>query len=77
MSRTFQDSNLLKWEAYASGGPHGYAANARIVFNCLSDRSRRARVVQIDGDQSDAERQVAEATEQRLAQLLAGAQELR
>lgn len=76
MSRTFQDSNLLKWEAYASGGAHGYSDHARIVFHCLSDRSRRARVVQLDGDQSDAEREVAEASEQRLAELLEGAGEL-
>ena len=76
MSRTFQDPDLLKWEAYASGGAHGYAEEARIVFNCLSDRGRRARVVQIGGDQSDAERMVAEASEERLAQLLAGAAEL-
>ncbi len=76
MSRTFQDSNLLKWEAYASGGAHGYAERARIVFNCLSDRSRRARVVQLDGDQSDAERAVAEASDARLTELLAGAEEL-
>ena len=76
MSRTFQDSNLLKWEAYASGGAHGYSDNARIVFHCLSDRARRARVVQISGDQSDAERQVAEATDDDLGQLLAGAEEL-
>jgi len=76
MSRTFQDSNLLKWEAYASGGAHGYADHARIVFHCMSDRGRRARVVQLDGDQSDAERMVAEASDARLADLLARAQEL-
>lgn len=76
MSRIFQDSNLLKWEAYASGGAHGYADHARIVFHCLSDRSRRARVVQLGGDQSEAEREVAEASEQRLADLLAGASDL-
>ena len=76
MSRTFQDSNLMEWEAYASGGPHGYADGARIVFNCLSDLGRRARVVVLGGDQSDAEREVAEADDRRLAQLLAGAEEL-
>ena len=76
MSRTFQDSNLLKWEAYASGGKHGYADKARIVFHCLSDRGRRARVVQLTGDQSEAERTVADASEAQLAQLLAGAAEL-
>ena len=76
MSRTFQDADLLKWEAYASGGPHGYADQARIVFNCLSDRARRARAVVLGGDQSDAEREVAEADDRRLAQLLAGAEEI-
>ena len=77
MSRTFQDSNLLKWEAYASGGAHGYSEEARIVFNCLSDRSRRARVVQLGGDQSEAEREVTNASDGRLAELLARAVELR
>lgn len=76
MSRTIQDSNLLKWEAYASGGAHGYAANARIVFHCLSDRARRARVVVLDGDQSEAEKLVADASEAQLAKLLASAEEL-
>ena len=76
MSRVFQDGNLLKWEAYASGGAHGYSDQARIVFHCLSDRNLRARVVQLDGDQSEAEREVAEAGDDRLASLLAEAVEL-
>lgn len=76
MSRTFQDSNLLKWEVYASSGPHGYANPARIVFNCLSDRSRRARFVQLEGDKAEAERAVAEANDGRLAELLERAAEL-
>jgi hypothetical protein len=76
MSRTFQDANLLKWEAYASGGPHGYSDQARIVFHCLSDRGLRARFVTVDGDQSDAERAVAEADDGRLAGLLDGSEEL-
>lgn len=76
MSRVFQDENLLKWEAYASGGAHGYSEKARIVFHCLSDRSRRARVVQLEGDQSEAERRVAESSDDQLAGLLADAVEL-
>ena len=76
MSRTFQDSNLLKWEAYVSSGKHGYADEPRIVFHCLSDRGRRARVVAAKGDQSEAERTVADATDAQLAQMLAGANEL-
>ena len=76
MSRTFQDSNLLKWEAYASGGAHGYAENARVVFHCLSDRGRRARVVVLEGDQSVAEKLVVDSSDAQLAQLLADAAEL-
>lgn len=76
MSRTFQDADLLKWEAYASGGAHGYAERARIVFHCLSDRSRRAHVHELDGDQSEAERVVAESDDEQLAALLANAREL-
>lgn len=76
MSRTFQDSNLLKWEVYASSGPHGYANPARIVFHCLSDQNRRARYLQLEGDKADAEREVAEADEQRLAELLTQTAEL-
>ncbi len=76
MSRTFQDADLLKWEVYASSGPHGYAEPARIIFHCLSDRSRRARFIQLEGDKADAEREVAEAEAGRLAQLLAQSTEL-
>lgn len=76
MSRQFQDSNLLKWEAYASGGAHGSADRARIVFHCLTDRNMRARFVAIEGDQADAERAVSEADEARLAELLDQAAEL-
>lgn len=76
MSRTFQDANLLKWEVYASSGPHGYANPARIIFHCLSDGDRRARFIQLDGDKADAEREVAEAQEARLGELLAQSTEL-
>ena len=76
MSRTFQDSNLLKWEAYASGGPHGYSGNARVVFHCLSDRARRARAVVLDGDQSEAEKLVAASSDVQLAQLFERAVEI-
>ena len=76
MSKTFQDSNLLKWEVYASSGPHGYANPARIVFHCLSDRSRRARFLPVEGDKADAEREVADADDTQLAELLARSAEL-
>jgi len=77
MSRTFQDANLLQWEAYASGGEHGYAEPARIVFHCVSDRSLRARSIERQGDQADAEREIATSSEQELAELLGRASEVR
>ena len=77
MSRTFQDRNLLRWEAYASGGRHGYADHAKIVFHCLSDRSRRARVLELEGDQSDAERDVTSLSDAALSEMLESASELR
>lgn len=76
MSRTFQDRDLLQWEAYASGGRFGYSDHAKIVFHCLTDRSRRARVVERGGDQSEAEHAVATLSDQELAELLAQAAEL-
>lgn len=77
MSRNFQDENLLEWEAYASGGAHGYADNARIVFHCLSDSSLRARELTLEGDQADAERVVTSRDDEQLRTLLEQATEVR
>ena len=76
MSRTFQDRSLLRWEAYASGGRFGYADHAKIVFHCLSDRSRRARVLEREGDQSEAEREVSSLSDAELTELLENSVEL-
>lgn len=76
MARTFQDDGFRTWEAYASSGKFGVPDRARIVFCCLSDPSLRARYVRIDGDKSDAEREVATRADRELAALLDGAEVL-
>lgn len=69
MSRTFQDANLLVWEAYPSGGAHGESDEPHIVFNCLSNRMLRPRFVSMRGDEADAERKVALASNEELRAL--------
>ena len=76
MSHTFTDENLLTWEAYASTGNFGLAIEPRIVFNCLSDPSLAPRYVERRGDESDAEEQVQELSDQQLRALLRDARPL-
>lgn len=76
MSQTFTDENLLTWEAFASGGRFGLSVRPRVVFHCLSDRSRRARYLEVPGDESDAEEVVHESAPERLRALLAESAEL-
>ena len=68
--QTFQDENLLVWEAYPSGGRHGFSENANIAFHCLSDASIRPRFIMHRGDSADAGRSVREATPEALLALL-------
>lgn len=77
MSRTIQDSNLEIWEAYASAGDHGFPAHSTIVFHCLSDRMRRARAIQREGDKAAVEQEVASLPEHELAALLESAKEVK
>jgi hypothetical protein len=73
----FQDADFLVWEAYASGGDHGFADDeAHVIFHCLTDRSRRSRIYRTGGTQADAERLVHEATPDELRELLRNAPEL-
>lgn len=77
MSRTIQDDNLEIWEAYASAGDFGFPERSRIVFHCLSDRTRRARALPRDRDKAAVERELSTLTEADLARLLAEAEELK
>ena len=76
MTRTIQDANLLLWEAYATAGAFGYPDEARLVFHCLTDPSRRARVVEREGDKSTAEKEVANLPEIELLALLEQTEEV-
>ena len=76
MSQTFTDENLLTWEAFASGGRFGLSIRPKVIFHCLSDPSARARFVEVQGDEADAEELVRESQIERLRQMLKEAKEL-
>lgn len=42
--RTIYDENLLRWEAWAVPARAGVPVPGRIVFRCLDDPGRRARI---------------------------------
>lgn len=70
MSRMFQDDDLLLWETYTAAPRAGEGRGARIMFYCLSDRDRRARVVERDEERTVVEKQVHSATDDDLLVLL-------
>ena len=76
MSKTFTDDNLLVWEAYPSGGDFGFSEKPYIVFNCLTNRLLRPRVVQQDGDEADAERVISTASQKDLLELFKRSREI-
>lgn len=77
MSRTIQDPELQLWEAYASAGDAGFPLHSRMIFHCLSDMERKARVARRDGSKAEVEKEIATFSASRLAEILAGAEELR
>lgn len=74
MTRTFQDEDLLLWEAYAAAPRTGRhqeeRRGARVMFHCLTDRERRARVLERDEDRTGTERRIANADEPELIEML-------
>lgn len=76
MLRTFQDSNLLVWEAYASGGRHGFSDDVNIIFHCVTDRALRPRFLATDDDAADAQRTIAEASPAELLGMLERARDI-
>jgi hypothetical protein len=76
MTRTFQDRNFLVWEAYSSGGRHGFSKDPHIIFHCLTQRDVRPRYVETGVDDTDAQRILGEASEPDLLALLEGAREI-
>lgn len=76
MTRTFQDDDLLLWEAYAAAPRSGDDRGARILFHCLTDRTRRARVLERDEDRTGIERRITTAEESELVGMLEAAEPL-
>lgn len=76
MGRTFQDRDLLVWEAFASGGAFGFSRNPHIVFHCLTRQDLRPRFVELDGNEADAERLLVTASPMQLLEILANAREV-
>jgi hypothetical protein len=76
MTRTFQDDELLLWETYPAAPPFGATRGARIMFQCLTDPSRRARALEHDGDRAGAAKVVAGASSEELLELLRSSEPL-
>jgi hypothetical protein len=76
MTRTIQDQDLQLWEAYASSGKFGSPDRGIIIFQCLTDPGRRARILSRHAEKSDVEKEVARLTDDELVELLGGAPEL-
>jgi hypothetical protein len=76
MSKTFTDENLLVWEAYPSGGDFGFSRHPYIVFNCLSNRMLRPRVIERGANEAEAERVVSTASQRDLLELFRQSREI-
>lgn len=76
MSQTFTDEDLLTWEVFSSGGRFGLAIRPRVIFHCVSDPARPPRVVEVSGDEADAEELVHDSEIGQLRQMLAQSREL-
>jgi hypothetical protein len=76
MSRIFTDADLLTWEAYTSAGAFGLPENPKIVFHCLSDPDRPARVITRDGSTADVTEAVLSSGDRELRALLERAVEM-
>ena len=74
MARTFQDENFLTWEVFLSGGDHGFSNKPYLTFNCLTDRLKRPRQFQIEGDTADGQKLITSVSDQELMQMLGKAQ---
>jgi hypothetical protein len=76
MSRTFTDTDLQTWEAFASAGETGLASGPRVVFHCISDPHRRPRFTALTGDEADAEATVHTMSVEAIRDLLSRSSEL-
>lgn len=71
MSREFMDDEMMRWEAYVSGGQPGMAKAARIYFLNLDSPLSRARFVPHDSRSvATAERELRAMSDDDLRELL-------
>lgn len=70
MTRTFQDGELLLWEAYAAAPRSGQDRGARLVFHCLTDQNRRARVLERNESRTQVEKRLSDIPGSELVALL-------
>lgn len=77
MAKTFLDNDLLLWEVYPSTGAFGFPENPKIVFNCLTNRAKRARVVEAPGDEADAAATLQHASTKELLAMFEGSKEMK
>lgn len=76
MTRTIQDPNLMLWEAYSTPGDFGFPDGSRMVFQCLTEPGRRARMVELDGDISDVEKDLVSLSDAELLGLFERTEEV-
>ena len=72
MAREFMDDEMMRWEAYVSGGQPGGPKAARIYFLCLDASLARARYVPHESrNVATAERELRGLSDDDLRELLA------
>ena len=70
MTRTIQDGELLLWEAYAVPGDFGFPDHSKMVFHCLTEPARRARILEREGDISEVGEELYRLSDTELLGLL-------
>jgi hypothetical protein len=70
MTRTIQDQGLRLWEVYANPGDFGSADRAIMVFQCLTEPGKRARVLRRETPRSAVEQQIVTFGDDELLALL-------
>lgn len=72
MAREFMDDDMMRWEAYVSGGQPGMDKAARIFFLSLDSPLARARYVQHESrNVAAAQRELRAMSDDDLRELLA------
>jgi hypothetical protein len=76
MSRTFQDSNFLTWDAFASTGKQGFTNDPHLVFQCTTRPESRPRWLKVTGDEATAQAMLLNASNEEVLAWFAQSEEL-